>query len=399
MTVRGGIFRIFPIIFAALFMAVGCGGGDGGGGEPKASERTAFYTSTEGSADLSSWPEVAASGLSGLEAADAICQTRADNAGLTGSYVAWLSDSDDDAYCRIHGLSGKKAANCGQSTLPTAAGPWFRVDGTPFVSRIDLLTEMDMVYTPIRFDEHGSTRRYSRYWTGTDEKGELVSDNCSGWTSSVASLNGNLGNADTTVFRWTAGMRMACSGYGHLLCMEKGVGDAVSSPGAAGKLVFVTSVRGNGNLGSWPQAGGNTGIAAGDAVCRLLARNEGFANHGSFKAWLSDSSRDAQDWITSEGPWVRPDGFLVARNKSDLLDQWLQTSISVDETGRYTRSAAWTGTLVDGTVDSNTCSDWASSLSSGLGQAGDAAYAYNRNWTQFSSYQCNWEVSLYCFED
>jgi hypothetical protein len=398
MTIRGGIFRFFPIIFAALFMAVGCGGGDGGGGEATATERTAFYTSTEGSADLSSWPEVAGSGLAGLEAADAICQTRADNAGLAGSYVAWLSDPDDDAYCRIHGLGGKKAANCGQSTLPTAAGPWFRVDGTPFASRIDLLTEMDIVYTPIRFDEHGSSRSYANYWTGTDEKGELVSDNCSGWTSSASSLNGNLGNADTTVFRWTAGTRTACSGYANLLCMEKGVGDALPSPGATGKLVFVTSVRGNGNLGSWPQAGA-TGAAAGDAVCRQLARNEDFANAGFFKAWLSDSSTDARDRITSDGPWVRPDGFLVARNKSDLIAQWLQTSIAVDETGRYKWSAAWTGTLADGTADSDTCSDWAGSSSSDQGQAGDSTYAYERSWTQFSPYPCHLELSLYCFED
>jgi len=393
------MFPVFPVIFAALFLAVGCGGGDGGGGEATATERTAFYTSTEGSADLSSWPEVAGSGLAGLEAADAICQMRADNAGLSGSYVAWLSDPDDDAYCRVHGLDGKKSLNCGQSTLPAAAGPWFRIDGTPFASRIDLLTEMDMVYTPIRFDEYGSSGSYARYWTGTDEAGVLVSDNCSGWTSSAAGLDGLLGNANTTVSRWTAGMWMSCSGYGHLLCMEKGVGDAVSSPGAAGKLVFVTSVRGNGNLGSWPLAGRQTGIAAGDAVCQFLAQNEGFANHGSFKAWLSDSSTHARERITSDGPWVRLDGFEVARSKSDLLNQWLQTSIAVDETGRYTRSAAWTGTLTDGTADSNTCSDWASSLSSGRGQAGDAAYAYDRNWTQFSSYPCNWEVSLYCFED
>jgi hypothetical protein len=65
----------------------------------------------------------------GLEAADAICQSRAEAGGLNGTFRAWLSDDDDDAYCRIHGLSGKKAENCGQGSLPDFAGNWVRTDG------------------------------------------------------------------------------------------------------------------------------------------------------------------------------------------------------------------------------------------------------------------------------
>ena len=34
---------------------------------------------------------------------------------------AWLSDSSDDAWCRIHGLDGKRADNCGQPVLPANA--------------------------------------------------------------------------------------------------------------------------------------------------------------------------------------------------------------------------------------------------------------------------------------
>ena len=62
-------------------------------------------------------------------------------AGLKGTFVAWLSDDNDDAYCRIHLLTGKKSANCGKAVLPVNAGPWLRTDGFPFADRIDKLVE------------------------------------------------------------------------------------------------------------------------------------------------------------------------------------------------------------------------------------------------------------------
>ena len=73
-----------------------------------------------------------------------------------------------------------------------------------------------------------------------------------------------------------------------------GGGDG-SSGGTAppgNKVVFVTSVNGSGDLGSWPGAGGNTGLAAGDAIWQARADAAGLT--GTFKAWLSDSSTDAK---------------------------------------------------------------------------------------------------------
>ena len=75
--------------------------------------RVAFVTSVFGDGNLGSWPD---SGIEvGVAAADEICQARATVAGLanSGNFVAWLSTTTDDAYCRLHGFSGKKSANCG----------------------------------------------------------------------------------------------------------------------------------------------------------------------------------------------------------------------------------------------------------------------------------------------
>ncbi|MBI5194666.1 MAG: Ig-like domain-containing protein [Nitrospirae bacterium] len=92
--------------------------------------RIAFVTSGRGNGNLSTWAD--AGEKTGIAAGDTICQARANAAGLSGTYAAWLSDSTNDAYCHIHNLTGKKADNCGQTTLPAEAGPWLRMDGLPF---------------------------------------------------------------------------------------------------------------------------------------------------------------------------------------------------------------------------------------------------------------------------
>ena len=64
---------------------------------------TAFVTSSSGTGNLGSWPDAGSGlpgvgGFVGLDAADAICQAHASRAGLSGTYVAWLSDASTDAY-------------------------------------------------------------------------------------------------------------------------------------------------------------------------------------------------------------------------------------------------------------------------------------------------------------
>ena len=124
----------------------------------------AFATSTTGSGDLHSWAEVAGTGLSGLAAADAICQTRAAAGGLDApeEFVAWLSDRDDDAYCRVFGLHGKRADHCGLPADPVGAGPWLRSDGVPFAATIETALADNVVYSTLNVDESGAPSICSR---------------------------------------------------------------------------------------------------------------------------------------------------------------------------------------------------------------------------------------------
>jgi len=168
-----------------------------------------FVTSVQGTAKLSSWPD--AGGKRGLAAGDAICQARAEAAGLEGQFVAWLSDRDHDAYCRVHGLDGKIVENCGQEELPESAGPWVRTDGFPVTPGIVELTRDNVMYTPLLFTESGDQfyRDESMwplslsYWTGTDQSGAWAKEmwvdtpdgldwgtggDCDGWDSDGAEL-------------------------------------------------------------------------------------------------------------------------------------------------------------------------------------------------------------------
>ncbi len=365
-----------------------------------------FVTSVSGDGNLGSWAD--AGSKTGLEAGDAICQARANAAGLKGTYKAWLSDDNDDAYCRIHNLSGKKADNCGQGTLPVAAGPWVRTDGFPFGETIEQLLDNGMVYAPVRLDEFGNLVLPGlRYFTATMPDGSLYSSipaPCANWTSNPSEWV-EVGSSDGTTSLWTTDGSNYCSSDTHLICFQTGTGVPIPNLASTGKKAFLTSVRGNGNLGSWADAGGKTGLEAGDAICQSRAAAAGLANASNFKAWLSDNTTDAKTRFSNPGgPWVRLDGVKVADNMTDLTDGSLFSSINLTETGDYIGNyAVWTGTLFDGTKTNDTCNNWTDGTSASQGDTGIAANAGGYNggrWSNFYPNECDFKyVHLYCLED
>ncbi len=379
---------------------------------PVAEERIAFVTSSQGDGNLSSWADAVAAGATGLAAGDAICQARAAEAGLSGNFVAWLSDANNDAYCRVHNLPGKKSANCGQGGLPVEAGPWVRTDGFPFSETIDQLVNDGKVLAPVRYDESGNAFVGSQnYMTGTNADGTydaIGNTTCSNWTSNTSNpmVHAVGGFTDGTTYSWTHNYSGACnSSSWRLLCLEAGPGVPLPPYTTDGKKVFVTSSSGTGDLGTWAGAGGNSGLAAGDAICRSKAAEAGLANSSNFKAWLSSylagTYIHAKDRLTSDGPWVRPDGVLVAGGKADLTDDSLFTAISQTETGDYLSTTTWTGTYRNGTTDGilSTCEGWTNSAPSrGEGSLGESSIA-DSNWTKTGYSPCSTLRHLYCFED
>lgn len=398
-----------------------CNAGFVGDGLTCTRSRISFVTSTSGTGNLSTWAGATGTGLA---AADSICQARAAAASLPGTYVAWMSDATSDAYCRVHGLTGKKSAMCGQGALPTGAGPWVRLDSArqptgPVIEK--MLAPTRQTFYPASVTELGTDLLISPsapllVWTGTDDSGVVTGTACSDWTSADGggTIRGAMGDISGGGTSWTdQGSDPTCNSSGRLRCMEVAAGSGPTLPSrhpATAKKAFVTSVSGSGLLNTWPDAAGSSGITAADAICQARARYGGYTNAASFKAWASYSSVSATSRIFYNGPWYRPDGVLIASSESDLTDARLTAPLYVTETGAYASGTAetgsvWTGTYYYGSYYfSGTCSSWATtSASAVIGRYDLADY----RWVSVGSTSSSptlascmaTDYRLYCLED
>lgn len=382
----------------------------------EAVKRRAFVTSVTGTGDLSTWDD--AEGQTGLAAGDAICRNRAAAAGLTEptAFRAWLSNASADAYCHLRGQSGHRVPGC-TGSAPAPAGPWFTstvLSPLPVAESLDgLMSPTGAIYRPVLYDEFGAvvdptTNPPTEYWTGTDEHGENDSSyDCSDWTADVFGVptSGATGDALSTADVWTAVLSQSCSSELRLLCLGTGESQATGQKWSApGAVSFLTRAHGSGDLGSWPGAGSAVGVAAGDAICRASATVAHLPAPGSFVAWLSTATTDARDRLTSNGPFLRIDGVIVADNKADLtngtndnsMHQFENGAYVVDEGGGY----AWTGTLGDGTADgTDHCSGWTNGTTAVSGLFGAASSTRDFHWTDEGSPHCNADLHLYCFSN
>ena len=149
----------------------------------------------------------------GLDGADAECTTAATNAGLTGTWTAWLSD----------GINGINAAD----RIFTGGAPYETVNGTVIATNFTDLTD-GVLDSPIIIDEFGNAvpQNYQT-WSATTVDGLADSSlgSCQGWTTNDVAQRGRIGYADQTDARWTdAGGGNTCDKFNRLYCFA----DAVS---------------------------------------------------------------------------------------------------------------------------------------------------------------------------
>ncbi|MEO8672890.1 MAG: hypothetical protein ABI411_16340 [Tahibacter sp.] len=352
-----------------------------------------FMTSVSGSGNLSTWPD--AHGQTGLQAADEICRTRAAAGQLADAaeYVALLSDASDDAYCRVHGLSGKRSAQCNVPTLPIGAGPWYRLDdlGAVDVAQNALRSDPDVGYLPrhILYNEFGialpsSPTESQLAFTATNSAGTVAGTDgtCSNWSSTdgTASLGGAYRGFDgLSAFDWE------CIHPLRLICLQRGAhGPALGRlRPATARLAFITSGEGNGNLAAWPDAQGATNVAAGDSICRAHAVRASLPMAQTYKAWLSNSHLDAKNRYTNDGAWYRLDGVRFTASIAGMIDGVVDAPLQVDELGRPVPfQNVWTGTSLSGTHTPFTCGDWSIGNGNGNGTMGQS-FAADEYWTSF----------------
>jgi hypothetical protein len=378
--------------------------------------RVAFVTRANGIGDIGSWTDDPDD--SGLAAADSVCQSEAEDAGLEGTFVAFLGvQGQADPRCRLLGGHGLVADACGfAEEIPGDDGVFIDAAGRPVAFGVDAVVAEEW-RLPIRYFADGSLVPHGTFaWLGAHQRGEANGIDCDGWTDGSGARSGAAAYGVESMFL-RHGNNVGCdlasvsaSWTFHLLCFQVGADFYPASKihERTGKRVFITSTSHEAAMG---------GPIGGDAVCQAAAAEAGL--DAIFTAWLSDANDDAYcrlagatgkradgcglEVLPDTGPWVRPDGFLVAEDLDDLTDGLIEAPIVFDEHGdRLLFAHAQTGTTEEGTrrMSGNTpldCQGWTSSSSDDKASGGTATSA-GRSWTQYFSSGCSGAFRLVCFE-
>lgn len=182
------------------------------------------------------------------------------------------------------------------------------------------------------------------------------------------------------------------------------------------RRAFVTSVQGQGNLSMWPDAGGKTGLEAGDAICRNRAAAASLPNPQAYRAWLSTSTTDAYCHVRGQtglkgscvgpaapaGPWYLSNGITAFTGDVDELtgyDAKIYRPVVLNEFGQepsFEDGEYWTGTFANGT-HAAPCNGWQSASSSDSGVLGSNKGSAVE-WTYAFYANCTGTFHLLCLE-
>jgi hypothetical protein len=149
--------------------------------------------------------------LQGLTGADAICQSLAGNAGLPGTYMAWLSTATTSPSTRF----------------TRATAPYTLVDGTVVAANWNALTSGGLGHA-IDMSELGTSANSfpDQVWTNTLENGEPGGPDgsgahCSEWSTASDVPNGNTGFVSASDAGWTNYSYWDCDSLRRIYCFQQ----------------------------------------------------------------------------------------------------------------------------------------------------------------------------------
>lgn len=301
--------------------------------------------------------------LGGLAAADAFCGAAATTAGLSGTYLAFLSTSTVAARDRLASARG-----------------WVRRDGTPVVDTVDDLVA-GKAYHPILLDELGAPVRVK---VGTMTNLGGIATSCGDLMSTAGTTHGGYSDATGQKLA-SATSNLSCGASLPLYCF--GVDRVAPLPPItplAGKRLFVS-----------PPFSATTGIAGADAYCASTATGAGLS--GTFKAVLPSSGQPAAARFDGgEGPVVRIDGVQIATTVGALFLGQLDAPPNQTVDGTYGDAEVLAGSA------GSSCTSWTENSgtlvsrgTSSLAQAGFLGGAYG----VFSNQTCGASAPIYCLEE
>ncbi len=351
---------------------MGGGGGDAGGGGGDAGVPDSG-TPDSGASDAGddfhpdgsynyvfvSSVQVIPASLHGADAGDEICQALAADAGLPGTFRAWIGLSGDNAVTRAR--------------LDRARG-WIRPDRAPVVDRPEDFGVY--VYYPPRLDERGRDVGSDNVVSGARFDG-TVAPNCGDWTDAANSMEEACGACSAP--DWLGGGGAPCGMPARLLCFGNEQYRALELAPVTGPPRVFTSEP-------WTTDGG--GLAAADDWCnaQAAARDAG----SGYVALLATTSASAASRLGAGTMWVRLDGVPVG----DLHTIALLAPLAGGPAGLG--DAAFTGAARVDTAGSSasTCADWTATtgVNNILGSWDDSSYLWFNN---ALAYPCRGE-SVYC---
>ena len=275
--------------------------------------------------------------LTGVTAGDAICTAAASDAGMTGTFAAWLSSETRNATDLLTGSSG-----------------WVRVDGAPFAETVaDLAAEN--VFAAFSIDEHGQlVPDNARIWLGGSRGGMTAgTDTCGGFT---VDTTGMATMRDARGIGETGTAYAQCTQQSRIGCLEYGRQAAVPFLGT-GRYAFGVEL--------W----NGTSLASADAACTAKATQLGLP--GTYVAALATSTQSIAERAGSlTGPWQLPRHIPITAGP---LGGTLVAPLGQGNGRQY---LAWlgAGTLIDRQPNGAlSCNDWTAS-SGGGGAVGNLAY-------------------------
>jgi hypothetical protein len=143
--------------------------------------------------------------LMGAMGADDLCRAIADDAGLGGDWMAWISD-----------MMTWPSTRFTQSTVP-----YVLVDGTPVANGFAGLIGGSLQHA-IDMNELGTTVLDAEVWTGTSLMGDPSTYDCLSWMNTGATVSGTVGLSSGTESNWTMSSLANCDRMDvHLYCFEQ----------------------------------------------------------------------------------------------------------------------------------------------------------------------------------
>ncbi len=147
--------------------------------------------------------------LGGVAGADAICQQRAEAAGLPGTYLAWIADDATSPADRLHHSTGE----------------YLRTDGLRIAANWSALVNGTLT-VPIDRTEAGAFVDDDREaWTNVAANGTAAQSDpsliCGNWTSGSGSQSGRIGETDRVDDNWTHSHSDPCNSQWRLYCVQQ----------------------------------------------------------------------------------------------------------------------------------------------------------------------------------